>query len=319
MGRRRSKDFDLPPRMARKGANYYYVCNKPRRWIALGSDLARAKRRWAELEAPASAAVLSVADVVQRYIDRRDRPHSTATQYASYQRCLALAFPIPAAQLTSQHVALWRELPLQRARATYANGCIALLVAAYRLGAECGQCQPLVVGKLPEPDREFVLEPVEFRRIRDAAADWMKLAMDLGYLTGMRPSDIRALRWDAVQERLAVRQIKTQARQEFKVEGDLATVVVEARQRPILGLTVLVSERGRPITRSIWSAAWLAARTAAGVPDAQFRDVRSLAAIDAQAGGLDYQALLGHSSQRMSDRYLRGRKVTTAMPIARKL
>ncbi|MCU0246387.1 MAG: hypothetical protein MUC42_07420 [Bryobacter sp.] len=157
MGRRRTINHDLPPHMARKGANYYYVCNKPRTWIALGSDLARAKRRWAELEAPSLSAALAVADVVERYIDREDRPHSTAAQYASYARCVALAFPIPAAQLTSQHVALWRELPLQRARPAYTNGCLAVLLAAYRLGAECGLCQPLTVGKLPVAGRDRVL------------------------------------------------------------------------------------------------------------------------------------------------------------------
>ena len=140
MGRRRTINHDLPPRMARKGANYYYVCNKPRRWIPLGQDLARAKRRWAELDAPLQPATLTVACLVQRYIDREDRPHSTATQYASYLRCIAAAFPIPAAQLTSQHVALWRELPLQRARPAFVNGCLAILLAAYRLGAECGLC-----------------------------------------------------------------------------------------------------------------------------------------------------------------------------------
>lgn len=319
MGRRRTINHDLPPRMARKGANYYYVCNAPRRWIPLGQDLARAKRRWAELDAPLQPATLTVACLVQRYIDREDRPHSTATQYASYLRCIAAAFPIPAAQLTSQHVALWRELPLQRARPAFVNGCLAILLAAYRLGAECGLCQPLTVGKCALRRRERILDHAEFRRIRERACDWLRLAMDLGYLTSLRPCDLRALRWDAITDRITVRQQKTGERQEYLLQGDIATVVVEARQRPILGLTVLVSERGRPITRSIWSAAWLAARTAAGVPDAQFRDVRSLAAIDAQAGGLDYQALLGHSSQRMSDRYLRGRKVTTAMPIARKL
>ena len=320
MGRKRSKDHDLPPRMARKGASYYYVCNsRPRKWLPLGQDLARAKRRWAELDAPLQPAALTVADLVQKYIDRDDRPHSTGTQYASYLRAIAGAFPIPAAQLTSQHVALWRELPLQRARKAYTNGCIAVLLAAYRLGAELGLCATLTVGKMPLRRRDRILSHGEFRAIRDHACAWLRLAMDLGYLTSLRPCDLMALRWDAITDRITVRQQKTQERQEYLLQGDIAEVLAQARQRPICGLTVLISERGRPISRSVWSAAWVAARTAAGIADAQFRDVRSLAAIDAKAGGLDYQALLGHSSQRMSDRYLRGRKVTTAVPNARKL
>jgi hypothetical protein len=51
MGRKRTRDFDLPPRMARKGAALYYVTNeRPRRWIPLGTDLNRARRTWADLE-----------------------------------------------------------------------------------------------------------------------------------------------------------------------------------------------------------------------------------------------------------------------------
>jgi integrase len=321
MGRRRTVNHDLPPHMARKAGRYYYVSNsKPRKWIPLGADLARAKRRWAELDAPlATPAELSVAGLVQRYIDRYERPHSTATQYASFCRCIAAAFPIPAAQLTSQHVALWRELPLQRARPAYTNGCIAVLAAAYRLGAECGQCQPLTVGKLAVSGRDRIIAPDEYRRIRAAAPGWLRIAMDLGYLTGARPSDLRALRWSQVGERIVLQQIKTGTRQEFVINDDLRSVFDAARARPICGLYVVANDKGRQINAGVFSRAWLASCKAAGVSDAQFRDIRAMAAKQGQADGLDYQALLGHASQAMSDHYLRGRRVVVAEPVRRKL
>ncbi len=51
MGRRRTKNFDLPRRMHLKGKVYYYVTtDKPRKWRKLDSDLAIAKRMWAEIE-----------------------------------------------------------------------------------------------------------------------------------------------------------------------------------------------------------------------------------------------------------------------------
>ena len=132
MGRRRSKHFDLPPRMQMKGSAYYYVCGSPsRQWVPLGSDLAKAKRKWADLDAGAPQS-LSVGDLVQKYLDRRVRALGTQQMYRSYHKALADAFPIPAAQLTSQHVALWREL--QAHRKVYANGCITLLTSACRLG-----------------------------------------------------------------------------------------------------------------------------------------------------------------------------------------
>ncbi|MFZ4398320.1 MAG: tyrosine-type recombinase/integrase [Kiritimatiellia bacterium] len=319
MGRKRTANHDLPPRMTRKGSAYYYVCNsKPRKWIPLGTDLARAKRRWAELDTPEQTGIL-VADLVQTYVDREDRPHSTLLQYASYQRQIAKDFAIPAAQLRSQHVALWRELPAQRVRKTYVNGVIGLLVSAFKLGHELGLCDLVSVGKWQLEGRDRVLSPAEYLRIRGAAAPWLQIAMDIGYLTGARPSDIRALRWERVGERVALRQIKTGLRQEFTINPDLAGVLQQARQRPICGLFVVANDKGRPISRDVWSRAWLAACKSAAVEDAQFRDIRAMAAKAAEAGGQDYQSLLGHTTRQMSNHYLKGRRTVVADPVRQKL
>lgn len=320
MGRRRTVHHDLPPKMQRKGRAYYYVCNSPsRRWIPLGPDLAQAKRKWAELDGGTPSG-LSVGDLVLRYMDREERAAGTATQYRSYQKALADAFPIPAAQLTSQHVALWREL--QGHRKVFADGCIGLLKAAFSLGKELGLADTITVGKwLPGGSkRARVLEPGEFRGIRSQAVEWLQVAMDLGYLTSLRPSDIRALRWSQVSaESITVTQQKTGARQEFALTGDLAAVLATARQRPIVGLYVVATPKGRPVSRDMMDGAWHRACAAACVTDAQFRDVRAMAAKAAKADGLDYQALLGHTTRAMSDRYIKGRQVVKAEPVRRKL
>ena len=44
--------------------------------------------------------------------------------------------------------------------------------------------------------------------------------------------------------------------------------------------------------------------------DAHFHDIRAKAATDAKAQGMDYQGLLGHSSQAMSDRYVKLREIS---------
>ena len=318
MGRKRTIHHDLPPRMARKGSAYYYVCSAPsRKWIPLGSDLGKAKRKWANLDAGAPVGV-SVADLIQRYIDRETRPESTAKQYRSYHKAIAEAFPIPAAELTSRHVALWRELNGHRRQ--YANGCIALVVAACRLGRELGLCDLITVGKWDSHCRERILAAGEFRAIRDAAVGWLCMAMDIGYLTGARPSDIRTLRWSQVSgERIAITQKKTGTRQEFTLNPDLASVLARARQRPILGLYVVATDKGQPISRDMMSRAWLAACKAAGVEDAQFRDIRAMAAKASKDGGQDFQALLGHTTRAMSERYIKGRQTVVAEPVRRKL
>ena len=50
MGRKRTANHDLPPRMHRKGEAYYHVTSTtPRKWTCLGSSLPQAKLKWAEL------------------------------------------------------------------------------------------------------------------------------------------------------------------------------------------------------------------------------------------------------------------------------
>lgn len=318
MGNKSTKNHDLPPRMQRKGMRFYYVCaGKPRTWIPLGPDLAKAKRKWAELDGGEPAS-LSVSDLVQRYLDQEDRAAGTAMQYRSYHKAIAAAFPIPANQLTSQHVALWRDL--QGRRKHYTNGCIALIKATFSKGHECGLCQPIHVKMWSTQDRDRDLEPGEFRAIRSFAPDWLRVAMDLSYLTAARPSDIRALRWAQVSpEGIAMRQIKTGQRMEFRMTADLASVLAAARQRPILGLYVVASAKGRPVSRDQMDDAWHAARAAAGIADAQFRDIRAMSAKQGKADGIDYQALLGHTTRAMSDKYIKGRATIVAEPVRRKL
>lgn len=318
LGRRRTINFSLPPHMARKGGSYYFVCPGPsRKWIPLGNDLAKAKRQWAELDAGAPVG-LSVADLVQRYIDRESRPASTLVQYRSYHKTIAAAFPIPAAQLTSQHVALWREL--NGHRRTFANGVIALAVAAFRFGQELGLCNLISVGKWTLSGRDRILSAGEFRAIRNAAVGWLQVGMDLGYLTGARPCDIRALRWGMVSaDCVAVTQRKTHTRQEFTMNPDLASVLAQARQRPILGLYVVADRKGRPVSEDTFGREWRKACKAAGVEDAQFRDIRPMAAEEKKREGGSYQALLGHTTLAMSNRYLKGKQTVVAEPVRKKL
>lgn len=249
LGRKRTRNHDLPPRMARKGAHYYYVCNKPRRWIPLGIDLAAAKRKWAELEqGPAQG--LTVGELVQRYIDTHGHELAAGTvkQYRSFHRAIVLSFPIPANQLTPVHVALWRDLPDQRRRRTYVNGCLAVLRAACAMGAEQGLSSDLRVRGNRLKPRDRYLTDDEYRAIREKAPEWLQIAMDLGYLTAARRSDVLAFTWADVDSTLSMRQMKTKQRMSFEITPELSAILGEARKRRVLGLHIVANSRGGPFT-----------------------------------------------------------------------
>jgi integrase len=319
LGRKRTRNFDLPPHMAMKGERYYYVCNgKPRVWIPLGTDRAKALRLWAEHEAGPQVG-LSVGELVQRYIDRSEITDGTRKQYQSYQRAIAEAFPIPVGQLQSQHVALWRELPAQRQRRTYVNGCLAVLRASCHLGREQGLCGDFAVSGFALKSRDRYLTDEEYIAIRERAPEWLQIAMDLGYLTAARRSDLLSLEWAALTSSgLSMRQQKTGQRMSFTISPEISSVLTRAKQRRVLGLTVIATPKGRRISRGMLERAWRQACKAAGVV-AQFRDIRAKAATDAKKGGQDYQKLLGHANPAMSERYIKRREAVIAEPVRRKL
>jgi integrase len=196
LGRKRTQNFDLPPHMTVKAGRYYYVYSgKPRVWVPLGTDKAKALRLWAEHEAGPQTG-LSVGDLVQRYIDRSEGlADGSRKQYQSYQRALQEAFPIPANQLTAHHVALWRDLPSQRNRKTYVNGCLAVLRASCLLGSEQGLSSALAVSGWTLKARDRYLEDSEYIAIREKAPEWLRIAMDLAYVTAARLSDVLAVQW----------------------------------------------------------------------------------------------------------------------------
>lgn len=325
MGRRRTKDLDLPPRLYRRGSSYYYV-SAAGKWYPLGKDKARALRLWAELEC-APVRTTTVTDVVQQWLDYLDGEGcpdavaaSSRTQYGRYARAIAAKFGTTDADaLTVPMLARWRD---REVKPIWFNGCLAVLRGSYRKGNEWGTVTtnaPKDVTPNHTTARSRYLTDEEFRAIRENAPTWLQVAMDLAYLTGMRESDVAALRWNAVGDTIRVEQIKTGNRQAFEITPALRAVLEGAKRRRVLGLFVVATDKGRPITTRRIQKAFAKAREAAQVVDARFHDIRGKAATDAADEGMDYQAMLGHSSKKMSDRYIKSRRTVKAPALKRRV
>lgn len=322
VGRRRSRDFGLPPRMHRKREAYYYVTNgKPRQWIPLGSDLNHARRLWADLEFTGEGE--TVEDSLTRYTNERAAEWSERTrkQYRHYAKSLTAEFgSLELASLSTPMLDDWQQQ--NRHRKAWINGCLALLTPALAGAVRRGVIASnpaLNLERFEGNVRERYLTDKEFVAIRSAAPQWLKDAMTLAYFTAMRESDVVALRWSAVSDVIAVEQKKTGKRQEFIVTPHVRRFLDSVKARPILGLFVIATNKGRPITEGRLQRAFKAACGVAKVTDATFHDIRGKAATDAKADGQDYQALLGHSSKRQSDAYVKAKEVTRVEPLRRVL
>lgn len=321
MGRRRTHNLDLPPRLYLRGLTYYYV-SADGKWHSLGKDKGRALRLWAEWECLPQT--VTVADVVKRYVAdcMGKQAESTRKRYAGYSRTIEAQFPsLPADDLTTFALARWRDGG--KVKPIWFNGCLSLLRVAYRKAGEWGWAQTNKAEEVAfnEPgERSRSVTPDEFRAIRDGSPRWLQVAMDIAYLTSLRESDILALRWSQVSDRLYVVQIKTGNRQAFDIEPPLRAVLEGAKRAPIVGLFVIATDKGRPITARRLQEAFAKARDAAGVDrDTRFHDIRGMAATTAAEEGLDYQAMLGHTDKRMSERYIKKHRTIRAPSLKRRL
>jgi len=309
--------------MYRRGNALYYV-GADRRWIPLGNDLNRAKRLWVDFEYIQDSR--TVDDLVSRYIaDKMERrAPSTVKQYRSFANAIRREWgSLPCEALRAPQIAQYRD----RAGVgrVWANGVVSLLRVAYATGIEWGWCEinPAASVTFNVGDRrERYLTDDEFRRIRSRAPGWLATAMDVSYLTALRPCDVIALRWDQVGERVTVLPRKTQKSRvsiAYEITPEFRSVLEAAKRRPILGLFVVATEKGRPIRLRRLQATWAKLVCELGIEDCQFRDIRAKAATDADAQGQDAQTLLHHASARMTGRYLKLGQVKKAEPLRRKL
>lgn len=144
--------------------------------------------------------------------------------------------------------------------------------------------------------------------------------MNIGYLTAPRPCDIRSLRWSQVTDSsLTLTARKTKKVQVFSMSPELADAIAQCKARPILGLYVIATDKGRPVSAWTMQTAWNAACAAAGVSGAQFRDIRAKAIGDAEELGQDGQKLGAHSNRSVTERHYLRRKVSYVEPVRKKL
>lgn len=336
---------DLPPRLLRRTkklrsgeiwTGFYYnsrAADGRRVEIPLGSDLASAKRQWAEIEAAADAppAVTDPTNSLGALMDRYEREiisrKAPATQRAngfalkSLRKVFASA---PIGQVTPQHIAQYRDARRDQAPVA-ANREVSLLSHIFTKGREWGllngpnPCQG--IERVPERPRDYYLDAGVWAALHAAAPPELQDAMDLAYLTGQRPADVLRMRLTDIQEgALEVRQAKTghKLRILLEVKGvqtDLGRLIDRLRARPrAIGSFFLVAlpASGRPLSAIMLQKRMRRARAAAvaaaidpalaeRIGQAQFRDIRPKAASEI-ASLADAADLLGHTQQDITQR-----------------
>lgn len=324
MGRRRQSKLDLPPRMHEKSGTFYYVTTTlPRKWINLGKDLDEARRKWADIEAGPSRSnsIPSMIDAWMESDTYAALSDNTRKMYKSVSKQLKSVFgEFTAADLKPHHIAQWQDGSKSK---VMANTGKSILTTVLNIAIRRGLIErnpAKEVENLTTQRRKRYITDAEYIAIREKANPVLRAAMDISYVTGARIGDVLAIRLSHISpDGLLVRQGKTDKLQMFKRNAALDLVLENAKsiKRPVGSLFLLCTMRGQQYDYQQLNLWWVKAREDSGIEDVHFHDIRGKSATDAKRAGLDYQALLGHTTKAMSDSYIKLEDAQIVEPMTR--
>lgn len=339
MGRRRTRDKHLPPRVYRKHGAYFFARADNGKWIRLGATLQEALAAYARLvESPCRVA--TVGDLLDRYL----KEVATAKAPRTYKDNVAEAGPLRAFfgsmfldEVRSADV--YRYLQIRGAKAPVrARREKALLSHCYTKAIEWGLTDrnPCAGMRLKQPKpRDRCPSWEEVKAFADHAGPFLRTYIALKVALGLRQADMLALRLDQLKEdgiHAKTRKDGKKIVYEWTPELEAVVKACKALRRPafdrptkggkalVRGLTLFCTRDGQPYTgngfRSIWQRAMRSALRA-GVLAERFteHDLRALAGTEAERQGINPQDLLAHASAATTRRYLRDKAPRRVKPV----
>lgn len=358
----------MRPKRGAKDQVWYYLDRGPqpdgtRPWLALGADFTEALRKYAELTREIAAIAVTVPEMLDKWHTETapGRKQGTVIDITtSLPHLKAFFADAPLDQVQPVHVSqylAWRAkeavakkradnvLRVEDGRPALAvtgnegrvraNREISWLSAAWNWargnGTTSAQNPTEGVKRHKEPGRSMYIEDDEMAAILAHADEPLREAIELAYLIGQRPGDLRDIsETDIRNGMIELEQAKTGAKLRIEVVGELAALIdrIKARKASITGvrsLSLICNERGEAMGKSAMryrfeksrEAAAAAAQTKAAADrlrSIQFRDLRAKAGSDADGLG-HAQKLLGHTKRDMTEHYIRARRGDKVRPI----
>lgn len=312
------------PNLRWKGdAGYYDHGGKPRKWEHLGDDEAVVLARWQRIHDAGKPEHGTCDKMVADYLDHAAArlAKGTLVNYRIFRGHLGAVFGPSAPHTITQRdvVRYLRTCPRKSARGEIGLLSLAFVYWIEQDRLDSNPCFGVKI-KLPTSKRNRLLSWGELDAIIRHASDRAAVAIELGFATGLRISDLCAVRWSDIEE--IVDTQKTGARQSFVGTDELRAMLDRARglQARIASMYVLCARGGRQWTTDALRRQWNAACKRAGVADAHFHDLRAVGAteLDRTEGEAAAQTYLGHKSRETTRGYIRGRRPNVVTPLVRK-
>lgn len=311
MNRPRKTKGPYPPCFYAKHGAFYLV--KANTWIRLGTDLGLALAEYARhMQTGDARGMPKLIDEVLAKVRPR-LADSTQEQYAYAAKLLKKALEkFEPHEVKARHVAKVQED--LASTPNMANRVISFLRLVFvdAVKRQLVDSNPCVgIPRLPESQRKRLIADNEWQAIYDKAGPRLQVVMRLQYLTGQRINDVLKIRRSQLtDEGIVFEQQKTGARLLVRWSADLRAAVASANAlSDVQALTLLRGRDGGPPDYRSVSEQWHRACEAAGVKDARLNDGRAMSASATKRQGKSARALLGHTSETMTARYLRDKEI----------
>lgn len=203
----------------------------------------------------------------------------------------------------------------ERASNATINRELTALKRAFNLGY---RAEPPLVAKVPyiarlleRNVRTGFLEHDQYRKLRDALPDYLKLLFVLGYHTGARLGELRAIKWPQVEQTRIVLYPGTTKNGDGRalpIYGELAGWIEMAKdsRKEFPMCPYLCHREGQPLGDSCVRKAWKTACTAVELPELHFHDLRRSAVRNMDRAGVPRPVAMkvsGHKTESMYNRY----------------
>lgn len=312
MSRRRTTDKHLPPCVYQKHGAFWLV--KRGKWERLAATLPEALAEYARrTQAHASGSMPELIDRVLNHVAPKLATNTQSQYRIAGEKLKKFLAEFTPDQVKSKHVAAIKmhmaETP------NMANRVLSVLRIIFQHAVEWQMCEsnPCIgIKRLDEAKRDRYITDAEYAAIYAAAPPRLQIIMDLLYLTGQRIGDVLRIRYaDITPDGIAFTQEKTNARLVVGLSAGLRAAIERARtlHGNLRALTLLHNRRGKAPDYSTTKIQWNKACEKAGVKDAHIHDLRAKSLTDAKRQGFNAQALAGHTSEAMTDRYIRLREI----------
>jgi len=325
----------------KKGAShtsYYYEFPRDsegkRKLEPLGTDLAKARIRWAEIEnvklTPPKRG--TVAYVYKLYMEwANDRETSglsirTIKDREQYWKRLNKSFGhLCIDDLQSKWLLTYFRKHSSKASAKKEIKFISVICNWAKAEGEMtamNPCQGIMLRLKVNERREIYIRDEWFNLVRECGDQVVKDAMDFTYMCGNRPDEsVKAKKSDIINNELHISLQKTKASgsrvKRLPLEGELKTFIERQKVRKITGQYILSDEKGQPLSmtgqlryrfrQAMDKAEKKAKKHGIQFNRFQFRDIRAKAATDTTVrDGLEAaRKLLGHTTQKQTSAYVR--------------